>query len=157
MKLKKNPKKGGIFLTSKSNENLYIGVIDHEKWIGDHKKWLKAFFQSRKWRKPRKIHLWGKKIWPQNRVFWGRLPLVRSFYYEKSNIGFFVLSAFHQETMLAIRYRLYRIANCFKFDSNSKGSFVNHGFHFKCEPSLPLFKIYGHLTIVRLKLVKNKG
>ena len=40
------------------------------------------------------------KIWPQNRVFLGRLPLVRSFYYEKSNIGFFVPSAFHQETML---------------------------------------------------------
>ena len=28
------------------------------------------------------------KIWPQIRVFWGRLPLVRSFIYEKSNIRF---------------------------------------------------------------------
>ena len=34
------------------------------------------------------------QIKPRNRVFSGRLPVVRSFYYEKSNIRFFASSVF---------------------------------------------------------------
>ena len=55
--------------------------------------------KSIEWRKSEKMHFCGKK-----RLFWGRLALVRSFNYEKSNIRFFPSSVIsrYQEIMLRI-------------------------------------------------------
>ena len=60
--LEKIRKNGGIFLTSKSNENLYIGVIDHCESIGDNKNDLRKSRNLENDENHKKMHFLGKKF-----------------------------------------------------------------------------------------------